>query len=157
MYLSTNQLKECIDENTVIACIGTDKHIGDCLGPLVGDILTKNNFKYPVYGTLNTPIHALNIDTRLELIMSKHPNAKIIAVDACLGPEDDIGLIRIRETPLSPGKGVDKILPSVGEKSIVGIVDSSKNSIIFGSRTIRLSFVMDMAEQIAEMLMEITK
>ena len=29
-------IKDVIDENTVIVCIGTDRAIGDALGPLVG-------------------------------------------------------------------------------------------------------------------------
>ena len=32
-------IKDVIDENTVIVCIGTDRAIGDALGPLVGTML----------------------------------------------------------------------------------------------------------------------
>ena len=41
-YNLTLEIKNYITENTVIVCIGTDKCIGDCLGPLVGSILTEN-------------------------------------------------------------------------------------------------------------------
>lgn len=34
-------IKDVIDENTVIVCIGTDRAIGDALGPLVGTMLKK--------------------------------------------------------------------------------------------------------------------
>ena len=87
------EIKNYINKDTVIVCIGTDKCIGDCLGPLVGSILTENFFPLPVYGTLSSPIHALNISERLDEIYSTHPNASIIGVDACLGDEDDIGEI----------------------------------------------------------------
>ena len=33
-----NELINIIDENTVIVCIGTDKCIGDALGPLFGSM-----------------------------------------------------------------------------------------------------------------------
>lgn len=147
-------VKNHITENTVIVCIGTDKCIGDCLGPLVGSILTENFFPLPVYGTLSSPIHALNIDERLDEIYKKHPNASIIGVDACLGDEDDIGEIRIRDYAIHPGKGVGKELPEVGVASIIGIVDSSNNAELFFSRSIRLSFIMNMAKIISRVFIE---
>jgi len=54
-------LKDITNENTIVVCIGTDRAIGDALGPLVGTMLKNSDFKYPVYGTLDSPIHALNI------------------------------------------------------------------------------------------------
>ena len=148
------EIKNYITENTVIVCIGTDKCIGDCLGPLVGSILTENFFPLPVYGTLSTPIHALNIDERLDEIYSNHPNASIIGVDACLGDTEDIGEIRIRNYAIHPGKGVGKELPEVGIASVIGIVDSSDNSELFFSRSIRLSFIMNMAKIISRVFIE---
>ena len=47
----------------VFICIGTPSILGDCLGPVIGSILT-NALTTPavwdVYGTLDTPVHALN-------------------------------------------------------------------------------------------------
>lgn len=151
------KLQNYISPNTVIACIGTDKCIGDCLGPLVGTILSKEDFKYPVYGTLDKPIHALNIHEELNFIKNIHPNAQIIGIDACLGYEENIGEIKIKDCAISPGKGVGKELPQVGVASIIGIVDSDDNSEFFFSRSIRLSFIMDMAKQIVELIKEATK
>lgn len=148
------EIKNYLSKETIIVCIGTDKCIGDCLGPLVGSILNENFFPLPVYGTLSSPIHALNIDERLDEIYKKHPNASIIGVDACLGNEEDIGEIRTRDYAIHPGKGVGKELPEVGIASIIGIVDSSTNSELFFSRSIRLSFIMDMAKVISRALIE---
>ena len=149
-----NEIKEHINTNSIIIWIGTDKCIGDCLGPLVGTILKEDNFPLPVYGTLSEPIHALNIDERLNEIKKLHPNAHIIGIDACLGNEEDIGDIRVRNHAISPGKGVGKELPEVGETSIIGIVDTSEYSDLFFSRSIRLSFVMDMAKSISKILFD---
>ncbi|WP_035284445.1 MULTISPECIES: spore protease YyaC [unclassified Clostridium] len=153
-YNLTLEIKNYITRNTVIVCIGTDKCIGDCLGPLVGTILTENFFPLPVYGTLSSPIHALNIDERLDEIYAKHPDASIIGIDACLGDTEDIGEIRIRDYAIHPGKGVGKELPEVGIASVIGIVDSSDNAEFFFSRSIRLSFIMDMAKSISRIFME---
>lgn len=153
-YTLANEIKDYLDDDTVIVCIGTDKCIGDCLGPLVGTILKENFFPLPVYGTLDTPIHALNIDKKLNSISATHPSAHIIGVDACLGNDDDIGQIRLRNYAIHPGKGVGKDLPEVGVASIVGIVDSSDNSEFFFSHSIRLSFILNMAKVISKALID---
>lgn len=41
-YEIAEGIKDFIKDNTAIVCIGTDKCIGDCLGPLVGTILEEN-------------------------------------------------------------------------------------------------------------------
>ena len=148
-YEIAEALKEFINKNTVIVCIGTDKCIGDCLGPLVGTILKDNLFPLPVYGTISSPIHALNIDKRLDDINKIHPNACIIGIDACLGETSSIGEIHTRDYAIHPGKGVGKSLPDVGIASIIGIIDSSDNADLFSSRSIRLALVLDMAKVIA--------
>lgn len=141
-------LKEYIKENLVIVCIGTDKFIGDALGPLVGSILKCNNFPYPVYGTLHNPIHALNLNKSLTSINEKHKSSYIIAIDACLGT--NIGDIYIRDHPIYPGKGVGKSLRDVGDISIVGIVSKNDSKNFLTSNSIRLSFIYDLADIIAK-------
>lgn len=153
----SNHLKERIIEDTIIVCIGTDRCIGDALGPIVGTLLTNTNFKYPVYGTLKHPIHAVNLKNELRKIKSKHKNPYIIAVDACLGEEAFIGNIQIREGPIFPGKGVGKILPSIGNLSVVGIVDKYTYEDFFPIHNIRLNLVMEMAEIIMKAFSEAVK
>ena len=104
-------LKDIINENTIVICIGTDRSIGDALGPLVGTMLKNSDFKYPVYGTLDNPIHALNIYESIEEIKRLHPKGEFLAIDACLGSKNSIGNIQIRKGPILPGKGVGKKLP----------------------------------------------
>ena len=148
-YEIAEGIKDFIKDNTAIVCIGTDKCIGDCLGPLVGTILEENLFPLPIYGTISNPIHALNIDKRLEEINKLHPDACIIGIDACLGENKSIGEIHTRDYAIHPGKGVGKTLPDVGMASIIGIIDSSDNADFFSSRSIRLSLVLDMAKVIS--------
>ncbi|MGG7059899.1 spore protease YyaC [Clostridium tertium] len=148
----SKKIKKYIKSDTIIICVGTDKCIGDCLGPLVGSFLIENNFPLPVFGTLESPIHALNIEEKLSYINKLHPNSNIIAIDACLGDESSIGEIHTRDYPIHPGKGVGKSLPEVGHQSIIGIVDSSDNAIIFTNRSIRLYLIMKMAKIISNAL-----
>lgn len=148
-YLSLN-----VDRDPLILCVGTDKCIGDALAPLTGTILQELNVDFPVYGTLEHPVHALNISDNLKKIMSEHPNAFIIAVDASLGHKNEVGNIIIRKGPLYPGKGVGKELPAVGNLTIVGIVEAFKSDIISVIHNIRLHFVMSLANVIASIIIE---
>ena len=148
----SNKIKKYITDDTVIICVGTDKCIGDSLGPIVGSILIEKNFSLPVFGTLQSPIHALNIEEKLNYINKLHPNALIIGIDACLGEENSIGEIHIRDYPIHPGKGVGKSLPEIGHISIIGIVDSSDSAVFFTNRSIRLYLIMEMAKVISNAL-----
>lgn len=151
-YEISNFLKNHIDEKTIIVCIGTDKCIGDCLGPLVGTLLEEKFFPLKVFGTLESPIHALNLDKKITKILKTYPGYKILAIDACLGDSKSIGEIHVRNEPIHPGKGVGKSLRSVGDMSIIAIVDSSENIDLFTSRPIRLSFILDMSKVIVDSL-----
>jgi len=157
----TNEFEEMLYENlkdrreVIIVNIGTDKVIGDSVAPLLGTLLNEQNLYWKVYGTLENPIHALNIDKKLVEINNMHPNAFIIAIDACLSSNDNIGEIHLRDCPINPGKGVGKELPSVGDLSIVGIVDTSEFSGIFSSRVIRLHMIYEMANKIKNELLKV--
>ena len=148
-YEVAHFLKNYIDKDTIIICIGTDRCIGDCLGPLVGTILKEKRFPLPVFGTIADPIHALNIDKKLNEIKLLHGNSNVIGIDACLGDTDTIGEIQARDYPIHPGKGVGKSLPLVGNSSVIGIVDSSDNNEIFTNRNIRLDLILKMSTVIA--------
>lgn len=143
-------LKRLINDKCLIICIGTDKYIGDCLGPLVGSFLIDDGIECPVIGTLENPVHAINLKASIKNIKMNFPDYRIIAVDACLGSEDCIGSIQIRSGSIYPGKGVGKNLPPIGDLSIVGVVDSAENSSIFPLYNIRLSMVMKMSKIISK-------
>ncbi|ABS35094.1 spore protease YyaC [Clostridium botulinum] len=153
-YKIANTLKNYLNKDTIIICIGTDRCIGDCLGPLVGTILRYKNIPLKLYGTLDEPIHALNIEKTIKNIKNSYPNSSIIGIDACLGDKDNIGQIQVRNFPIQPGKGVGKTLPKVGDCSIVGIVDSNENCDIFTSANTRLSLILNIAKVIANSILQ---
>ena len=133
----------------IICCIGSDVVLGDSLGPLVGTMLKRKNLNAYIYGTLDYPITAKEIDYIVTHIKKTHPNSEVIAVDAAVGSEEDVGLIKVANVGLKPGLGVNKRLKSVGTKSIIGIVAEKtvKNYTLFNAT--RLNLVYRMAEHIA--------
>ncbi|AUM93863.1 TPA: spore protease YyaC [Clostridium botulinum] len=156
----SNEILEYIkyEENIVFICIGTDRSTGDSLGPLVGTFLTKANCCYPVYGTLKNPVHANNLKETISVINSKYKNPYLIAIDACLGNENNIGNIEIKNKPLTPGSALNKNLPSVGDISITGIVNLSGNGIEFiVLQNTRLYEVYIMSEIISKGIIKATK
>jgi putative sporulation protein YyaC len=144
-------------EEIIIICIGTPKSVGDSLGPLIGTKLSELVHDIPIYGTFDFPVHAVNLDFKLDNIYSKHPNAFIIGIDAAIGHKDDIGKTRFRNFPIKPGKGIGRDLQPVGDVSIIGIiVDSSKDDddIINDMDLISPKLLVDISKQIVEALYE---
>ncbi|EKN69929.1 sporulation protein YyaC [Neobacillus bataviensis LMG 21833] len=134
----------------VFICIGTDRSTGDSLGPLVGTLLEEKNLQsFYVYGTLDEPIHAVNLAEKLKEIQMKHVNPYIIGIDACLGRIKNVGVIQVGSGPVKPGAGVNKDLPEVGDIHITGIVNVSGFMEFFVLQNTRLNLVMKMAKTIA--------
>jgi putative sporulation protein YyaC len=135
----------------VVCCIGTDRSTGDSLGPLVGSRLSKyEGSDTAVFGTLDEPVHAMNLSEKLEFIHELYNDPYIIAVDASLGQTSSIGCIQVASGPLKPGSGVNKQLPSVGDMHMTGIVNVSGFMEYFVLQNTRLSLVMHMADVIAD-------
>lgn len=139
----------------VILCIGTDRLIGDSLGPVVGTLLVRAACPLPVYGTLSAPVHALNLEEYTEKIQAVHPHAPVIAVDASLGPNHRIGCISLRPCGLLPGSGVNKHLICAGDISITGVTNEDGRHPYLSLQTARLSTVMEMAEKICACILSI--
>ena len=159
--VSGQELNDCIikymtkadinNRTPVILCIGTDRATGDCLGPLVGEEMVNFSSRYRVFGTLQSPVHALNIREAINHINTYIKNPFIIAVDASLGDSSHIGCVTVSNCPILPGKGVNKKLPAIGDISITGIVNTSGGSPGLLHST-RLYTVMQLACHISDAL-----
>ncbi|GLY08803.1 spore protease YyaC [Pseudobacillus badius] len=135
----------------VFAFIGTDRSTGDSLGPLVGTLLEEKKVTaFHMYGTLENPVHAVNLTEKLALIEKEHEHPFIVGADACLGRLKSVGHIQIGKGPVKPGAGVNKQLPAVGEAHITGIVNVSGFMEFFVLQNTRLHLVMSMARVIAD-------
>ena len=141
----------------IILCIGTDRLIGDSLGPLTGSLLQRAHCPLPVYGTLAQPVHALNLTDFLAEIRRTHPNSPVIAIDASLGPDSRIGCLTLRPHGLQPGAGVHKRLAPAGDISITGITGPNSRQPYLSLQTARLATVMAMAEEICACILQVGK
>ncbi len=146
---------DAANREIVLICIGSDRATGDCLGPIVGHKLKlckrrlRKQKKFHLYGTLENPVHAKNLENTLHYIDACHPGALIIAIDASLGVVEHVGCITLEEGSLSPGIGVSKNLPSVGDFFITGIVNLSGFGGQMLLQTTHLNLVMQLADFIS--------
>lgn len=142
-----------VNREIVIMCIGTDRSTGDALGPIVGSRLLQLGFnEHHLFGTLNQPVHAMNLIDVMQQIDRQFSNPYIVAVDACLGQSTSVGHIQVGIGPVKPGAGVNKDLPPVGDIHLTGIVNVGGFMEYFVLQNTRLSIVFNMAEVIAESL-----
>jgi putative sporulation protein YyaC len=132
------------------ACIGTDRSTGDALGPLVGQQLRRLGCPERwVIGTLEHPLHALNLAERLLPQHAADPRPLIVAIDAALGPLAGVGAITLRRGGLRPGQGVGKDLPAVGELAVTATVNVQAGALDAQVlQSTRLFMVQELAETI---------
>jgi len=135
----------------VILAIGTDRSTGDALGPLVGSALIGHcrQLGIPVFGTLECPVHARNLEDILRLVQQCGRHPLVLALDACLGKLENVGSVRLRAGPLHPGAGVNKQLPAVGDLHITATVNVGGFMEYFVLQNTRLSLVMSLADLIS--------
>ncbi|OMF22567.1 spore protease YyaC [Paenibacillus sp. FSL H8-0548] len=147
----THLLEEMAESRPiVVVCIGTDRSTGDALGPLIGTSLSKyRSPHFSLFGTLENPVHAMNLDDTLIEINSRYHKPFIIGIDACLGQVSSVGSIQVGVGPVRPGAGVNKDLPPVGDIHITGIVNVGGFMEYFVLQNTRLHLVVKMSDIIS--------
>ncbi len=152
------ELKNGSKKEVLILCIGTDRSTGDSLGPLIGYHLRRRRLKHiQVLGTLNQPIHAMNLRETLVLLKQYYPYHLIVAVDASVGIGTRAGCITLGRGAIRPGLGVSKELCPVGDLFITGIVSSCGCFDPLMLQSIRLATVMRMAECVCDSICLVEK
>lgn len=154
--MALSRLLGKLDAPPVVLCVGSDLAVGDCLGPLTGTLLRSRNVpRGYIYGTLKAPVTAKEIGSLHEFLKKTHPRSKIVAVDAAVGEESELGLVKLSDRPLRPGSGANKRLSEVGDISVLGIV-AQRSPFPYASLNLtRLNVVYGMAELIAGALSEL--
>ncbi|KHD38159.1 hypothetical protein NL50_01225 [Clostridium acetobutylicum] len=141
-------------EDIVILSLGVDTLVGDSLGPLVGSILKRNGIPN-VYGTLDRTVNAYNIIRILDEIHEKFKNPYILVVDAAVTAENNANDIVLRNGGFTPGFGVYRQLPTVGDFSLVGVVnkeDEREHNLIELLKKCRFDEVLKLARIISKIL-----
>lgn len=122
------QLKSKItnqDKELLFLCIGTNKIIGDSLGPMVGSKLRKLNVnkKIDILGNMKEPMCGRNISRKFKEIKKYQSERYIIAIDSAISnDQNNIGEIFISNKSMILGSGINKNILQIGDISIKGVV-----------------------------------
>ena len=148
---STENASTLGDKPPVVVCVGSDLAIGDSLGPITGSMLKfkTQGLNIFLYGTLSAPVTAKEIRYMRTFLSETHAGSQVLVIDAAVGAEGDIGLIKVNDSPLKPGAGANKQLGSLGDISILGIVAEKSVGNYGLLNTTRLNLVYTMAEIIS--------
>jgi putative sporulation protein YyaC len=157
LFKALLSLMSGISAPPVILAVGSDRLTGDCLGPLSGHLLTeKYDVNAYVYGTLEKPVVAKNLDACGDFINIVHKESKIIVIDAAMGSAADLGKIKYGKGKIQPGAALNKNISPIGDFYIMGVVsrshenDALKNAAALAG--VSLNIVFKMAETIASAL-----
>ena len=134
----------------VVLCIGSASVTGDALGPLVGDLLRERyNVPAYVYGGLARPVNGVNYERYVAHVKRVHRTSPIIAVDACVGDERDVGMIKIVNGGITAGGALKKNFKKVGDIGILGVVAKRSEDNLSELLATPYLFVEKMSERIA--------
>ena len=156
-YRELNKIEEKYS-NLVFICIGTDKIVGDCFGPIVGYRLNKNLKNNCVYGTLGKTVNAVNVNEIIIDIYEKYKNPCLVAIDAALSKEEYIGKIIVSNKFLYPGRALEKKNERIGNISIKAIIGEKQNNIIKNMETLQntsLNMVTNLAKIVSDGIIEV--
>lgn len=141
------------DNNIVFCCIGTDRVIGDCIGPITGSLLKGVDKNFNVYGDLNENLTFSNMSQKMREIKLKYKNPYVVAIDAALSVESEIGNIYIADDGIIIGRGLNKSKKKIGDIGIKVVVgkDYNDNELNFRClQNISLSKIMDLSKKISD-------
>lgn len=116
-----------LDREIVFFCIGTDRVIGDCIGPITGSFLKGKFDKNKVYGDLDNNLTYENIEEKMDEIYLNFENPYIVAIDAALSNEDNIGKVFIDNNGINFGECLSKNKGHIGDLGIKVVVGKDYN------------------------------
>ena len=111
-----------VNKNIIFFCIGTDRVIGDCLGPITGTLLKEKYDKNIIFGDLDENVTYENIEEKLNEINSKFNNPYIIAIDAALSTKENVGKIFLDNNGIDFGNCLGKNIGCVGNVGIKVVI-----------------------------------
>ena len=136
-------------------CVGSDRVLGDAVGPLVGEYLIAQ-YQIPtyVYGRLSRCITASNLQAYAQFIEKHHPYNPVIVVDSALGAREDVGKIKVKKQGLTPGSAFHRQFEAMGDYSVVAIVGENTPAGKQAFPYVPLQRVRSLAKRIAADLSE---
>ena len=139
-----------MDNEIIVLCIGSNKIYGDSLGPRTAEKLTLINNDCIIYGNMRKSINGNNLAGYVSMLRSRHPDAVIVAVDACLTTHtEDVGLVKLLPYGVNAGKAVKQDALPVGEISVIGIVGEYNSDVYATLNSVSPALMDELVEKAA--------
>lgn len=108
-------------------------------------MVDKYNVPHFVYGTVNRPVTAKNMDGYLALVAGAHKGALVLAVDASLGDEKGLWRFTFRSDGVCPAAvgGRKKRVGDVGILGVVGARDKDHMSELLTASALKVRVLAD--------------
>lgn len=140
----------------LILCIGTDKISGDSLGPAVGSLLRdRYRLPYPVFGVEGCCVNGINLPEYRQLLTAHYKDTPVIAVDAAVGDEHEVGTVKYRKGGVKAGGALGRESDYIGDIGILGVVGIKSHDALSTLMATPYSDVIALAERIAASLYEV--
>lgn len=137
----------------VVLCIGSDKISGDSLGPLVGSYLREDyRLPCPVYGIEGQSVNGVNLDSYTDMVRYRHKKSTVIAVDAAIGNQNDVGKVRLRRGGIKAGGALGSKRGYIGDIGIMGVVAEERGNVMGSLLSVPFDEVRRLAEQISALI-----
>lgn len=147
--------------NLVFLCIGTDKIVGDSVGPLVGNHLKNLQNEYlQIYGTLDSTINFINAKDIIEGIYQNLENPYLITIDAALSDVNNKGDIVLSDGYIKIGKALHKSIcfySNINIKCVVGKAYLEKEKNIKELEKVSTEEILKMAETVSSGIKNVLK
>lgn len=140
---------------TVVICIGSDRVSGDMLGPLVGSALREEyKLPCPVYGWVGESVNGLNLEQYLDMVRARHKDCLVIAVDAALGKQEDVGKVRLKRGGIKAGGALERKGEKIGDLGVIGVVAGERppTEVYAALLAVPFSLVESLAARIAGLI-----
>ena len=149
----------------VFLCVGTDKVIGDAVGPLIGSKLKNlfencNIYNINIYGSLEDNVNYINVQNIINKIEKHHKDACLIVVDSALSKNENIGRIFVSNKKTILGKGLNKNRVEIGDISIKVVVGKDLKIPKFNFKVlneISLRDILELSDTVASGIFEVIK
>ena len=144
-----------MERETVVVCIGSDRVSGDMLGPLVGSALRDEyRLPCPVYGWVGGSVNGVNLEEYLAMVGERHAGSMVIAVDAALGKEEDVGKVRLKRGGIKAGGALERKGGKIGDLGVIGVVAGERppSEVYAALLAVPFSLVESLAERIAALI-----
>lgn len=139
----------------VILCIGTNKLIGDSIGPVVGQKLKKENIqeKVYIYGDMKETINFKNAKQVIENIFKIYEKPFIITIDSALGTQTMVSKIVVSKGIIRIGKSLGRSICYPSHITIKGVVGEYRNTIqenLYTLKTVKQEIVDELSNKMAK-------